>query len=316
VSASVILRGNHVAPALAGLHAMRQRPMKLFTLESRAWDDVHAASIKEAAIGALEAGSIVFLPTLRFDLTPQELKFLSPASVDGAKNVSFNPATGSIGGTAAGGDDLKHLRALLSRFARNSDAVVRSLFPTYASGLQQGRTSLRPVEIAGRVTSWRHDDTRLHVDAFPSMPMRGKRILRVFSNINPSGQPRTWKVGGAFADVARRFQPALRRPVWGSDRALYLMRLTKALRSPYDHYMLQLHDRMKADNEYQSQNDHAVQDFPAGSTWMVYTDQVPHAALAGIHQLEQTFYVPVTSLRDEASAPLRVLEGLMGRRLA
>jgi hypothetical protein len=172
------------------------------------------------------------------------------------------------------------------------------------------------VEIAGRVTSWRHDDTRLHVDAFPSMPMRGKRILRVFSNINPSGQPRTWKVGGAFADVARRFQPALRRPAWGSLRALHLLRVTKALRSPYDHYMLQLHDRMKADSEYQAQGDHLVQDFPAGSTWMVYTDQVPHAALAGIHQLEQTFYVPVTSLRNEASAPLRVLEGLMGRRLA
>jgi hypothetical protein len=97
---------------------------------------------------------------------------------------------------------------------------------------------------------------------------------------------------------------------------MYLVRMTKAVRAPYDHYMLQLHDRMKADQAYQAQPDHSTQSFPAGSTWLVYTDQVPHAALAGIHQLEQTFYVPVASLRDEASAPLRVLEGLMGRKLA
>jgi hypothetical protein len=64
------------------------------------------------------------------------------------------------------------------------------------------------------------------------------------------------------------------------------------------------------------QPEHETYSFPAGSTWMVYTDQVPHAALSGIHQLEQTFYVPVSSLRHEASAPLRVLEGLMGRPLA
>jgi hypothetical protein len=38
--------------------------------------------------------------------------------------------------------------------------------------------------------------------------------------------------------------------------------------------------------------------------------------LSGIHQLEQTFYVPVASLRKPATAPLRVLEGLLGRQLA
>jgi hypothetical protein len=92
--------------------------------------------------------------------------------------------------------------------------------------------------------------------------------------------------------------------------------MTKDVRTPYDHYMLQLHDRMKADAEYQAQGEHQTHQFAAGSTWMVYADQVPHAALAGIHQLEQTFYVPVSCLRDEASAPLRVLEGVMGRTLA
>ena len=73
---------------------------------------------------------------------------------------------------------------------------------------------------------------------------------------------------------------------------------------------------MKADQEYQSAGEQFTHSFPAGSTWMVYTDQVPHAALSGIHQLEQTFYIPVASLRNPASSPLRVLEGLAGRKLA
>jgi hypothetical protein len=290
--------------------------MKLFTIESRAWDDVRPPSITDAAVDALEAGSIVFFPNLRFELGQPELKFLDPSSVHGAKNVSFNPATGKVGGTEAQGAALDELRGLLERFSRTTGALVRGLLPSYAPGLQHGRASLRPVEIAGRAASWRADDTRLHVDAFPSMPMRGKRILRVFSNINPSGQPRTWKVGGAFDDVVQRFGPSLRAPVPGSHLGMYLVRMTKEMRAPYDHYMLQLHDRMKADGEYQAQGEHATHSFPAGSTWMVYTDQVPHAALSGIHQLEQTFYVPVASLRNERSAPLRVLESLMGRKLA
>jgi 3-deoxy-D-manno-octulosonic acid hydroxylase-like protein len=291
--------------------------MNLFTLESRRWDAEYPASVQDAATGALEAGSIIVFPHLSFGLEPEELKFLDPHSVHGAKNVSFTPATGKVGGTTAEGTALDELRGLLDRFSRTTGVLVRALFPSYAPAVQHGRASLRPVEIAGRATSWRADDTRLHVDAFPSMPMKGRRILRVFSNINPSGQPRVWKVGGSsFDTVARRFQSSLRAPMWGSHLGMYLVRMTKDLRSPYDHYMLQLHDRMKADSDYQAEADHVTHSFPAGSTWMVYTDQVPHAALAGIHQLEQTFYVPVSSLRNEASAPLRVLEGLMRRPLA
>ncbi len=290
--------------------------MNLFTIDSRTWEDSFSASIKDDAIQALEEGRVVFFPNLAFALEPQEVKFLSPSTVHGSKNVSFNPASSSVGGTRAAGAELDELRGLLSRFSRATGRLVGQLFPAYGSAIQQGRTSLRPVEIAGRVSSWRADDTRLHVDTFPSTPTRGKRILRVFSNVNRDGQPRVWKIGGSFEAVARRFQPTLRAPAWGSHLAMYAVRMTKSMRSPYDHYMLQLHDRMKADQDYQSQCEQFTHSFPAGSTWIAYTDQVPHAALSGIHQLEQTFYVPVGSLRNEASAPLRVLEGLMGRRLA
>jgi hypothetical protein len=79
--------------------------------------------------------------------------------------------------------------------------------------------------------------------------------------------------------------------------------------------MLQLHDRMKADDAYQRDAPQRSFDFPAGSTWMAFTDQVSHAAMAGQYQLEQTLLLPVAAMRAPERSPLRLLEGLKGRRL-
>ena len=79
--------------------------------------------------------------------------------------------------------------------------------------------------------------------------------------------------------------------------------------------MLQIHDRMKSDPAYQASADQKTHSFAAGSTWMMYSDQVSHAVLAGQHALEQTFYVPVGRMADPARSPLRILENLTGRAL-
>jgi hypothetical protein len=42
----------------------------------------------------------------------------------------------------------------------------------------------------------------MHVDNFPSTPTRGKRILRVFTNVNPSGRARVWRMGEPFEQMA------------------------------------------------------------------------------------------------------------------
>jgi hypothetical protein len=42
---------------------------------------------------------------------------------------------------------------------------------------------------------------------------------------------------------------------------------------------------------------------------------VSHAALSGQHVLEQTFYIPVSSMLDPTQSPLHTLEKLSGRRL-
>ena len=78
--------------------------------------------------------------------------------------------------------------------------------------------------------------------------------------------------------------------------------------------MLQLHDRMKADASFQATCEQERVDFPSGSTWIAFTDEVSHAAMAGQYQFEQTFLLPVSAMIDESRSPLRVLERIKGGR--
>ena len=133
--------------------------------------------------------------------------------------------------------------------------------------------------------------------------------------MNPDGKARSWRIGGEFEAVARRFESRLSLPLPGTGHVLALLRVTRSPRSAYDALMLQLHDRMKGDEEFQRGSPQSAFDFPAGSTWMAFTDQVSHAATAGQYQLEQTFLLPVSAMLDESQSPLRVLERLKGRRL-
>jgi hypothetical protein len=279
------------------------------------WDHQCPAAQQQHALHALEQGSVLFFPQLRFPIGEPEGRLLSPAIAAKSKNVSLDSSSGTLRGSSAGEAELRLLRGMMQRFATSSETLLCNLLPRYKAGLLQGRTSFRPVEIAGRTTSWRSDDTRLHVDSFPSSPVQDKRILRVFSNVNPHGQSRTWRLGESFESVARRYLPSARGPVWGVSRLLGLLGITKDRRSAYDHFMLQMHDRMKADLDYQSAVDQFVFEFHAGSTWIAFTDQVSHAAIKGQYALEQTFYLPVACMLDPSQAPLRILQRLAGREL-
>ena len=160
------------------------------------------AEARQAALGALEAGRILFFPQLRYALDQIELVRASALGAK-TKNVSFDATTGRLGDLKAPPEALSLLTSVMKKYCTLSRSLVLGLFPRYASGLVVGRTSFRPAEIAGRTTSWRKDDTRLHVDSFPSTPVQGKRILRVFSNVNPDGESRLWRSGEPFEDVAK-----------------------------------------------------------------------------------------------------------------
>lgn len=280
------------------------------------WNQECSPVIQEQAVHALEEGSVLFFPQLRFSIEDVESRLLSPTIVGKSKNVSFDTATGKLRGSNAGEVEARLLQTMTQRFATYSNDLLFNLLPHYKANLVQSRTSFRPVEVAGRTTSWRKDDTRLHVDSFPSTPVQDKRILRIFSNVNPHGQGRSWRLGESFENVASRYLPSIPSPIWGSSQLLQLCGITKSRRSTYDHFMLQIHDRMKADLDYQLSVDQIDYEFPAGSTWITFTDQVSHAVMSGQYLLEQTFYLPVTSMLDPSSAPLQTLERLSGRKLA
>ncbi len=265
--------------------------------------------------GISEAGDLLFLPSLRFAVEPHEAALFTPAILGSSKNASFDPRTGRLGGTTASGEEAETLRGFISRFSDAAASLLGQLLPAYRGQLTRARASFRPAEIAGRASSWRKDDTRLHVDSFPATPSGGRRILRVFTNVNPDGRPRSWRVGDEFDAVARRFAPSLRVPLPGSGHLLALLRVTRTPRSVYDALMLQLHDRMKADDEFQKTSPQTAMDFPAGSTWLAFTDAVSHAATAGQYQLEQTFMLPVEAMGEPDRSPLRILERLKGRAL-
>ncbi|MGH6979957.1 MAG: Kdo hydroxylase family protein [Stellaceae bacterium] len=291
-------------------------PDIVLTLPLTEWAAPFDAGRRDAAIAALEQGQILFLPKLAFTVGNSEVRLLDPAvSAAGRKNVSFDPATGDLGNAALGNEEAAALKAMLVRFARQSTDLVRGLFPLYATTLELGRTSFRPVEIAGREYSPRHDDRRLHVDAFPSRPLHGKRILRLFANIARDGAERAWQVGEPFAQFAARLAPQISPPAPGSAWLMQRTGITKGRRSRYDHVMLKLHDRAKLDAGYRDTAPRHDLRFPPGSVWLCFTDQVLHAALSGHAALEQTFYLPVASLADPASAPLKVLEKILGRNL-
>ncbi len=281
------------------------------------WDDAGPTRGVEAVV---EGGHVLSFPRLAFELSDAERKFLDPAVADAsAKNISLRWPGGALRGAAdtAHGQPLDRLalQAMIARYADCSEALALRLFPHYRGALQRGNTSFRPLDVVGRHSSWRKDDTRLHVDAFPSNPMHGTRLLRVFCNVNPAGETRRWRVGEAFEAHAQRYLPAIARPVPGSAWLMQRTGITKRRRTEYDHLMLQLHDRAKADLEFQRSGPQQSIDFAPGTTWVVYSDQVLHAAMGGQHMFEQTFYLDVAHLQRPETSPLRTLERLLGRTL-
>jgi len=289
------------------------QPLATFDLET--WTGPFDGAARATAQDALESGKVLYLPKLPFALLADETGLLTDALSNGrAKNISRDP-DGSIQGDTASAEEGTRLSAMMARFAAQARDLVLGLFPAFASGIDQARTSYRPVEIAGRIYSPRNDDKRLHIDAFPSRPQRGRRILRVFSNIHPKGGARVWHVGEPFEDVAKRFVAQARKPLPLEPWLFETLGVTKGRRAEYDYLMLGLHDGAKLDAQYQRSSPQLEFSFPAGTTWLCFTDQTMHAALAGQFCLEQTFHLPVEALRFPERSPLRVLERLTGRTL-
>ena len=206
----------------------------------------------EAWIEALEAGKVLFFPKLGFEFKPEERAFLDPKLLaEGVRNISLD-GNGKLKGVVGDEAVQKAVAEMIGRFRTQARGLIDGLLPAYGPHLRMAPTSFRPAQVETRVQSWRADDRRLHVDSFPSRPNYGERILRVFTNVNPG---RLRRASGAWASPSRTWPSASCRapsPIRaGRPRRCKALHVTKSLRSEYDHLMLQLHDGMKSDLDYQ-----------------------------------------------------------------
>lgn len=285
-------------------------PIHRITADS--WQGPFDEAVCDAAIDALERGKVLLFAKLQFPLLPDEAHLLTPEILAKAKNVSLDPS-GRLRHAAVNEHDAMLLKDMMDRFASAGAALLHALFHPYRGRVERARTSFRPAEIEGRRASVLKDDTRLHVDAFPTTPMRGRRILRLFANLNPV-KPRVWNLGEPFEAMATKLLPGLKvHPA--HDWLLARVGVTRGERAPYDDLMLGLHNRAKRDDSYRRECPRLRIEFAPDAVWLCFTDQVMHAALKGQYALEQTFHLPVEAMVHQERAPLRVLERLTRRAL-
>ena len=272
----------------------------------------------QAWIAALEAGKVLYFPNFaQHGFAPQKEELaLFREDIRDPKIRNISLSTGGDLKGVVGDDATKALMAgMIGRFRAEAEGLLANLVPRYGEHLRRGATSFRPSVVQNRVQSWRADDRRMHVDAFPSRPNYGERLLRVFTNVNLEGEPRVWRVGEPFEDVARRFLPKVKPYSAWQAKVLNALHVTKSLRSEYDHIMLQLHDAMKSDLDYQKNAPQVTFNFPPGCAWVCFSDQTSHAVMAGQYMMEHTLQLSPMHQYDKEASPLAILTRMRGHAL-
>ncbi len=271
----------------------------------------------------LESGNIVYFPQTPFTISPGDREVLLGQKQTSAafhKNVAYRPAEDRVTGLdKSESAEAERLRGILQNYSQGAAKFLAELLPPYAGKWKLDFASYRPIEEKGRPARLHARNDLPHVDAFPTRPTNGDRILRLFTNINPA-QNRVWITAPPFVSIAPHFAKAVGLPprLSGNSFSAGLRRLGRALnlpgsrRSSYDHFMHQCHNAMKEDSAFQQSSPKQRWEFPPNSTWIVLTDCVSHAVLEGQYALEQTFIISRQAMVEPQLAPVAILERLAG----
>jgi hypothetical protein len=267
----------------------------------------------------LERGAIEYFPVCPFPLPDGEdrLFLLEQRLASRAhKNISYDPSSGKAAGFArTSAAQSERLRILLASFAQHATSWLARTLPRYARAWRPDRVSFRPEEEATRRLRLKARNDLLHVDAFPSRPTHGHRILRLFVNVNLN-EPRVWATSEPFGKLLERFGtevglPTRQRTGW-TRHVLRLFRPRRSQRSLYDAFMLRFHDFLKANDEFQEHGPKRFWNFAPGSAWLVFTDVASHAALRGRFALEHSYFVAPETLALQDQSPPALLERACG----
>jgi len=277
---------------------------------------------------SLELGDILFFPTSPTLVTAEERRFLVTQRQSGSllhKNISYRPSDDRLKGIDRNGQaELARTHKIMRTFSARSVAFMASFLRRYAQAWKIDYASFRPIEEQGRRVSLHSRNDLLHFDSFPTRPSHGDRLLRIFVNIHPE-RSRVWLTSDHFEVLAGQFAGKLgltRTPslldAWKRSVVKVAARLGLPVidRPPYDSFMLKFHHTMKEDSVFQKTCRKDRWEFPAGSSWIVFTDSASHACLSGQFALEQTFVINRASLAFPDLAPISILERIAGYPLA
>jgi len=279
----------------------------------------------------LEKGNILFFPKIPFAFPQEEIDFLlqqNQGKATGRKNIAYKPQLDQVTNhNSFSPEDAKKIHEVLRDYSRRVTDFLATLLAPYAKQWKPDYASFRPFQEKGRKLRLRARNDLLHVDAFPTRPVFGNRILRFFTNINPT-ESRQWSTAEPFADLVKKYMGTrgldIPRGIEMGLKAQFKKMVVQWMhkagwkgldRSPYDHFMLKMHHFLKENEDFQNHCLKTNWDFPPNSCWAVFTDQVSHAALSGQYALEQTFFVPQRALLYPEKSPLGILEGVTGRNM-
>jgi hypothetical protein len=272
----------------------------------------------------LERGEVVDFPTCPFPLPEgDDLRFLLEQRLGRAhKNISYNPHRDRLAGFSyRSRAQADRLHALVSDFSRVATGWLKTVLPRYADAWVQDQVSFRPEEEATRQLRLTARNDLLHVDAFPSRPTNGHRILRLFVNINPT-EPRVWITSDNFARLLERYGAEAGLPTtetsrgWGSrlkEELARLFRRNYRPRGPYDEFMLRFHNFLKGNEEFQERCFKRYWSFGPRATWLALTDVTSHAVLRGRFALEHSYFVAPEGLALPEESPPALLARACGQ---
>ncbi|MEO8377482.1 MAG: Kdo hydroxylase family protein [Candidatus Sumerlaeota bacterium] len=302
------------------------KPVLDFTINGWTNPDASESRAKEDC-RRLESGEILFFPKAPFEFSEEDRLFLLSVRQTAGnhhKNIAYRPQQDKVTGVDDGSADAEQLHRILGNFSREVIEFLGDYLTPYKGHWDLDYASFRPLQEQGRQNRTTARNDLLHVDNFPTRPTNGKRILRIFININPT-ENRRWITGETMEVLGPRLAPkanfkgivnSARSPLNNALRpvkkALNGLGIKIVDRSPYDAFMHEFHNFMKLDSEFQENCAKNYWEFPPASVWMVYTDMVPHAVLSGQYALEQTFLIHDDAMVTPEKAPVKILEKLAG----
>jgi hypothetical protein len=280
----------------------------------------------ETACQFLEKGGVIYFPESPFKFSESDRAFLlaqKQKDADYHKNIAYRPkedrVTGFVSPTK---EEAEQLRRIMADFHSQSIRFLTSFLAPYSRHWKIDFASFRPIEEKGRKMRLRARNDLLHVDSFPTRPIFGDRILRTFININPT-ENRVWNTSETFEKLVEQFQSDVRVPgdlnkvTPDAPTALTAFKKMLGLKangtSPYDSWMLDFHNFLKENSEFQEKTRKDLWQFPPNSSWIVFTDMVSHSVLSGRYAMEQTIIVDKQDLVLPEKAPINILKRAYNR---